>query len=134
MSLNQPNRYSSKIKSVATRYMNPALFGDGYPGFIYFIQMGEMGPIKIGYAKDHQKRLAGIKTASPFKINLLYATPGSLQDEQMIHRQLRKNHFDLWLKGEWYHPGKVIFKTIDEFKKWDERDAEHLERKANGLR
>ena len=107
--------------SVAVRCMNPAIFGDGYPGFIYFVQMGIIGPVKIGYAKDCAKRVQGLQMSSPYKLNILYATPASLEDEQMIHRQLRMSHGEIHIKGEWYHPAKVIFETIKDFKKWDRR-------------
>lgn len=108
--------------SVAIRCMNPALFRGGYPGYIYFIQMDNIGPIKIGYAKDYVKRLQGLQMSSPYKLNLLYATPGSVDDEKMIHKQLRKNHKEIHIKGEWYHPAKIIYSTIKDFEKWDKRD------------
>lgn len=107
--------------SVAMRCMNPAIFGDGYDGFIYFIQLGDIGPIKIGFAKDYQKRFKAIQWANPYKLNLLYATPACLKDEQSIHCELRKYHPELCLTGEWYHPGKLIFDTIADFKRWDKK-------------
>jgi hypothetical protein len=108
--------------SVAIRCINPVIFGGGYPGYIYFIQMGIIGPVKVGYARDYAKRVQGLQISNPYKLNLLYATPGSLEDEQMMHQELRKYHEEIHIKGEWYHPGKVIFETIKNFKKWDIRD------------
>lgn len=112
----------NKSGSVAIRSMNPAIFGDGYKGFIYFIQVGDIGPIKIGYAKDCQKRFNQLQSHNPYKLSILYTTPATLSDEQLIHYQLRKSHPDLCLNGEWYHPAKIIFNTIKDFKSWDERD------------
>lgn len=105
--------------------MNPVIFGDDYPGFVYFIQMEDIGPIKIGYAKNYHNRLRALQSANPRKLTLLYATPGSQEDEQMIHRQIRARHPDLCMRGEWYLPAKLIFDTITEFKRWDAKDSKH---------
>lgn len=67
-----------KQVTVAIRCMNPAIFGDGYDGFIYFIQMGDIGPIKIGYAKKPDKRFKHLQWSSPYELKLLYVTPANL--------------------------------------------------------
>lgn len=74
-------------------------------GYIYFIQMEEAGPIKIGITRDINKRLAHLQTANPCKLKLLYFFPGGVGTEKELHNIL-KNYS---LEGEWfsYHP-KVL--------------------------
>lgn len=40
-------------------------------GFVYFVQAGTGGPIKIGYAKDVAKRVAGLQVGCPWPLILL---------------------------------------------------------------
>ena len=41
-------------------------------GYIYFIQMDYIGPIKIGIAKDLKTRLNHLQSANPYPLRLLY--------------------------------------------------------------
>lgn len=111
-------------QSVACRCMDSAIRGDGYPGFLYFIQMDRIGPIKVGYAKRPSKRIRNIQSGNPYSFRVLYITPGSPCDEEHIHNTLRRKYPELCIRGEWYHPGKPIIDTIEDFKGFDQKDSE----------
>lgn len=109
--------------TAAIKCWNPVLFGDGYPGHIYFIQMDRIGPIKIGYSTNVKTRHAALQYSCPYELHLIYSTPASPEDEQMVHEQLKKYHKDICLKGEWYLPAEVIFNTINDFIYIDEKEG-----------
>jgi len=81
-------------------------------GYLYFIQMDLIGPIKIGITKDIKKRMNQLQNANPYKLHLLCLTPGNEEEE----RQLHECFLPLWIRGEWFHPHKEIFDQIEEFK------------------
>ena len=80
---------------------------------IYFIQMGDDGPIKIGTTKNHiNGRLRALQSASPYKLNLLFLFknyPKSYITEGSIHKKFKKNR----LEGEWFYPSKEVLDYIE---------------------
>jgi hypothetical protein len=71
------------------------------PGFVYFIQGGLDGPIKIGWATKPERRRANMESYSPELLSLLHFEPGTGRDERALHKQfkcLRKH-------GEWFTAG-----------------------------
>lgn len=121
-------RRFSKCTSLACRCMDPAIWGNGYSGFIYFVQMERIGPIKIGYSKNPSTRLRELQGGNPYKLRTIYITPGSQSDERGIHNGMALHAPDLSLTGEWYLPGEIIFETISDFMEMDKRDSEWEER------
>jgi len=67
---------------------------------IYFIQAGDKGAVKIGFAKDVEKRFAALQTGNHETLRLLKEIQGEIELEQEIHSLLKKYH----LRGEWYNP------------------------------
>lgn len=67
-------------------------------GTVYFVQAASGGPIKIGFARDMEKRLQSLQTAHPEPLEVLLSLQGTLADEQAFHRQFR----GLWVRGEWF--------------------------------
>lgn len=73
-------------------------------GFVYVGTAG--GLIKAGYTTNLVRR------GGQLKLNMLYTFPGSVEDEQRLHR--------LWARHrepgneEWYRPARVIFEWLDE--------------------
>lgn len=65
---------------------------------IYFIQIGEDGPVKIGLTTNVLHRLSGLQTSSPFTLNILAMEKGSLWREKQLHSQFKKAH----IRGEWF--------------------------------
>lgn len=75
---------------------------------IYFIQQGQAGPIKIGYASNPRKRLAQLKTANPEPLCLLGVLRGDRNREQELHHQFS----DFRMEGEWFKPGDSLLTFI----------------------
>ena len=67
---------------------------------VYFVQSGEGGPIKIGFADDVGLRVKGLQVGNPCELRLLAAVPGGQPLEMQIHHVLRQH----CIHGEWFHP------------------------------
>lgn len=83
--------------------MNERVEAGRREGWIYFIQAGSQGAIKIGWAKDPAKRIRTLQTSQHQKLKMLGAIPGTLKDEQALHRRFA----DARLNGEWFDRSKV---------------------------
>jgi hypothetical protein len=78
--------------------------------FIYFIQAGDDGPIKIGSAKSPGERLATHQTSNHEELRIVATIPASSRNlERSIHASFAKHH----IRGEWYHPAPEIMKIIE---------------------
>jgi len=78
--------------------------------WVYFIQAGDDGPIKIGITKNVESRRAGLQPGSPIVLSLLCAIPGTRANERMLHK-----HFaDDRLHGEWFNPHPELLEYIDD--------------------
>lgn len=73
---------------------------------IYFIQQGEDGPVKIGYATVIEKRFRALQSASPYPLKVIGSMQGSVVDEKKLHLQFSKHR----LQGEWFEPDIEIIK------------------------
>jgi hypothetical protein len=70
---------------------------------VYFIQAGEIGPVKIGVANSPRQRLRELQTASSVPLRLLFAEDvcgreHAFKVEKKLHDILRKSH----QHGEWF--------------------------------
>lgn len=65
-------------------------------GFVYLIFGG--GRLKIGLAREPEKRLRGLQAGSPVPLTLLAKIPGSLALEAQLHKRFEKYR----LHGEWF--------------------------------
>lgn len=65
---------------------------------VYFIRMGDDGPVKIGYTKDVPARMNALQTASPYPLVLMRQIPGGAAAEHWLHRLFA----DLRLQREWF--------------------------------
>jgi len=77
-------------------------------GFVYFIQSGDQGPLKIGWAMQPSKRLKELQTGNPQKLRLLSTLAGSLRDEGAWHEWFKAHR----ITGEWFQPCQCVFNTI----------------------
>jgi hypothetical protein len=73
--------------------------------WIYFLQAGTDGPIKIGRAQDPIRRAGALNVGSPIELVLLGAMPSdrAAVDERKIHRRLAPHR----VRGEWFHAAVV---------------------------
>lgn len=68
------------------------------PRVIYFIEAGDVGPIKIGIATDVSTRLKSLQATNPTPLRVLAAVAGTMKDERDLHRRFASER----LNGEWF--------------------------------
>jgi hypothetical protein len=78
------------------------------PCSIYFVQAAS-GPIKIGMAKNAERRVRALRTSSHEPLTLL----ASFSGEPAIERALHRRFASLRLSGEWFRPEPELLRLID---------------------
>lgn len=80
--------------------------------FIYFIQIVEDGPIKIGRTRDVKKRLCALQTGQHRELRVIHTESPpkgeSLRVEQKYHALFKALH----IRGEWFRPGPALLDFI----------------------
>lgn len=74
-----------------------------FNGYVYFIQVGNDGPIKIGRATDPATRISDLQCSSPFRLIPRLIITGAAK-EKMLHRRFKDCH----IRGEWFKPRKHL--------------------------
>lgn len=77
--------------------------------FVYFVQGNQGNPIKVGYTKDIDSRLAGLQTGCWERLRVLALIPGTQALEAALHRLLKKDR----VNGEWFE-GVVVGEALEE--------------------
>lgn len=78
--------------------MEACMFDQG-GGTVYFIQMGEAGPTKIGFTnRDAKTRLSQLQHATPFPLYVRKAVKGTRRAERLFHYYFRPER----IRGEWF--------------------------------
>lgn len=117
------------FKSIMRDHNPSYLTGDHkfnrYSPFIYFIQAGKDGPIKVGLSGDPLKRVRQLQTGHPEELHILLAFPGSREDEKAIHKLLDP----LCVGGEWFANHPALQKAIAQYREFFYGDRELV----NGL-
>jgi hypothetical protein len=67
-------------------------------GFVYFARAVGTEMVKIGWARDVEKRLASLRTACPHDMAIEGCIPGHMQDEKRVHAALASRRE----KREWF--------------------------------
>lgn len=65
---------------------------------VYMIQVGYVGPVKIGHTNDPQKRLTELQVAHYERLRILRLFEGGAVEEAMLHLRFA----DLHMRGEWH--------------------------------
>lgn len=65
---------------------------------VYLIRAGENGPVKIGHARNPERRMAGFQTGHYERLSLLRTWPGGQPEEAALHRAFSEYR----LNGEWF--------------------------------
>lgn len=88
-------------------------------GYVYFVQQGKDGPIKIGKAKNPRSRLSDLQVSSPFKL-----VPRLLVCDQDLERRFHEMFSRLYIRGEWFNPGNHLTEYISHARKsaWGSMD------------
>ncbi len=66
--------------------------------FVYFVQQGDRGPVKIGIAKDPLDRMGALQTGNPTELHLRQVVPGQRELEARLHYRFREAR----IRGEWF--------------------------------
>jgi len=80
------------------------------PSFVYVIQGESDTPIKVGFAHDVERRIAGLQTGNPAELHLLHVLPGDPRLEWFLHRRLKGAR----LRGEWFSPDQAFLKYVSD--------------------
>lgn len=78
------------------------------PQFVYFIQSGSNGPIKIGAAASPLSRLRELQTGNPAQLTMLGVEPGGSSRERELHQRFSAHR----LGGEWFAPANDLLAYI----------------------
>jgi hypothetical protein len=77
--------------------------------WVYFIQSGTDGPIKIGYTSHApEQRRDMLQVGAPETLFQLHATPGERELEQLLHARLSAHR----VRGEWFAPHEDVLAVI----------------------
>lgn len=73
--------------------------------WIYFIQEGDDGPVKIGSTTEPAKRLSYLQVGNPTELHLIGAWPDTEPGEERdLHVFLAGER----LRGEWFRPTRPV--------------------------
>lgn len=75
----------------------------GVTQFVYFVQEGDDGPVKIGTAIDPEQRLAGLQGGNPRQLTIRHIIPGDWTVENSLHLRFHESR----LIGEWFGGGGI---------------------------
>lgn len=67
-------------------------------GFVYFVLAGDRELVKIGWARNVEKRVAELQVGSPEELSVVLTLRGAPSLELELHERF----FDLRLRGEWF--------------------------------
>src|SRR6516162_9936645 len=100
----------------------------GRPSCVYFVQVGDNGPIKIGKAVSPLARLAELQTGNPIELIPRLLLLGG-RHERFLHRRFK----DCRIRGEWFRPRQhlrdFIALHVGLWEYWPDEDlSEELER------
>lgn len=76
--------------------------------YVYFMQAGQGGPIKIGRAADPEARTRGVQTSNANTLKVLLLIPDASL-ERKFHRWFRHHH----IKGEWFKAHPEILRFVN---------------------
>lgn len=76
---------------------------------VYFIQVGEGGPIKIGIAQNPQARLSSLQTGHHDTLFIRAIGHGGAEQERAYHATFAQHR----LRGEWFEPHADILAEIE---------------------
>lgn len=84
--------------------------------FVYFVQAGKRGAIKIGIARNIERRILSMQTGNAYELHLLAAIPcksrAQAKDfEGRLHRFFGRQK----IRGEWFMNNINVKKAVDRF-------------------
>lgn len=82
-------------------------------GVLYFVQVENGGPIKVGYTQDHHIRLQTLQGWCPYKIEPIFGLLAPKIAETYALEVLKAHK----LRGEWHYPHPFVLNFIEEVRK-----------------
>lgn len=79
--------------------------------WVYFIQHGTDGPIKIGCALNVRSRVRALQEWNPVPLRLLGYCHGHLNHERALHKRFAEHR----VRGEWFRPVPELLTYIKEY-------------------
>lgn len=83
------------------------------PRWVYFVQAGAGGPIKVGTSGNVAGRIAALQTAHHAELRVLARARGGPAFERALHAALAAHR----IRGEWFRPHADLFALIEELKR-----------------
>ena len=87
--------------------------------YVYFVQVGEDGPIKIGLASHPGRRLSALQAANPYNLYMRAVCGGGIAAERRLHEVFAKDRIRL----EWFNPSPGLTDLIRKLPSWDQVNA-----------
>ena len=127
--------YHSRVKKKRTPADNrtipsrPVSLGFDPDQTIYFIQQGDVGPIKIGVTRKLEDRLIALQTGNPAELRIIATISAPPALEPQLHAYFDEHR----LMGEWFNPVDEVLefaklmragKLIEMLVRFEERIAE----------
>lgn len=81
-------------------------------GWVYFVQVGDTGPVKIGVTGDVARRMAELQTGCAWQLRLLAVAPAAPHTEAEMHAKFAPARF----RGEWFVPAPEIVRFAAELR------------------
>jgi hypothetical protein len=94
---------------------------------VYFLEAVGLDRVKIGWTNKLKRRLGGLQTASPVRLKLLAALPGSRKDEVAFHRKYKAFR----LHGEWFQLTKRLRLDVANLREMDRINRVNRRIRAN---
>jgi hypothetical protein len=101
-------REESRAREEEARRVRDEQLRERQRRWVYFVQVGALGPVKIGCTRDVARRLAGLQTSHAEPLRLLHSFEGSVKQERELHALFERHR----LKGEWFSPVPELLSHI----------------------
>jgi hypothetical protein len=85
-------------------------------GYVYFIESGFGGLIKIGYAQDPESRMVRLQTGNPEELHLLAVIQAPSWTERELHDKFKAEN----ITGEWFAPSVRLWNYLEKYWCYDE--------------
>lgn len=77
--------------------------------FVYFIQQGDDGPVKIGWAWDPPGRLGELQVGNPVDLHIRRLIRGDVRIESVVHWLCRVDR----IRGEWFRASPAVVALME---------------------
>ena len=79
---------------------------------IYFIQIEDSGPVKIGRTNNLQERMATLQAGHPKTLKILFSFNVEDEKADYVEKHLQQVFKDHQIRGEWFSPSPFMYDLI----------------------